>query len=264
MNGHLLKRSLAVVMILLGASSNARAQSASIRVVGNYGCAVNPGFQIVSVSCFSAGPVATARFKVVPSSPVTIFSPANGEFDLSFSPCVTNAGLGTLLVSNPQAYPVTFSIVPLTGHTKIEMTDCDGYDLHPVPDCGLAQLLGPYRPDPPTGAVNVPTNQLLSYVGTADLVEMSTNPKFHLGDPTNVIICNTIPPGHDSGPPCPLPLNPGTLAPHTTYYWQAASRCLCGQVSWGYSEVFSFTTGDGTLAVEATTWGRIKQMYRNQ
>jgi hypothetical protein len=72
----------------------------------------------------------------------------------------------------------------------------------------------------------------------------------------SLLICNS------GDYPCALPLNPGPLAPQTTYYWQAHHNCICGQVHPAQSDVFSFTTGDGPLAVEATTWGRVKALYR--
>jgi len=260
MKGHLLRLSVAVVMICSALSTSARAQSAKIFFVDNYGyptCApVSPGFHQIYLQFAAVGPLATARFKVQASSPVTIFSPPNGEFDLTFP------GAAPVLVCVvPPGPAVTLSVVPATGHGAIEVTDRDGYDMSAVWEGCIYQLLGPYRPNPPDGATDVPTNQLLSYVGDANYVALSTNPNMDIWDPANVIICNNIETG-TTGPPCSLPLNPGSLAPHTTYYWQAAYYCACGQVYAGYSEVFSFTTGDGPLAVDSTTWGRVKALYR--
>lgn len=262
MNRYLLKQFLFVVMMCLGLSTNARAQSAYIQLSysGFDQCVFSPGFYPLTVHLVTVGPLHTARFKVVASSPVTIFNPPGGEFDLTVSPCTIGA-FADLAVLIPPGPSVTFTFVPATGHAKIELTDCDGYAMPTVNQCGTYQLLGPYRPNPPDGAVNVPTDQLLSYVGDANLVAMSTNPNFYIYDPANVILCKNIQPD-GTPPPCPLPLNPGTLAPQTTYYWQGIHRCICGQVWDGYSEVFSFTTGDGPLPVEPTTWGRVKSMYR--
>jgi len=264
MNGHLLRRSLAVVMMSLGLSSNARAQSAYIQLgyPAEPQCVVAPGFwPNLTVYVATVGPLHTARFKVVASSPVTIFNPPGGEFDLTSTPCTIGA-FANLVVLIPPGPPVTFTFVPATGHAEIELTDCDGYAMRTVNKCGSAQLLGPYRPDPPDGAINVSTDQLLSYVGDANYVALSTNPDMNIWDPTNVVLCNKLVQG-GTGLPCPLPLNPGPLAPHTTYYWQAINFCVCGQVTPGTSEVFSFTTGDAPLAVETSTWGRVKAMYRD-
>lgn len=252
MNGHLLKRSLAVVMMCLGLSSNAWAQSAVVHIGDQWSCSFAPGFQILNVNFSAAGPVATARFKVVASSAVTFVTPPNGEFDVSLNPCGQSGQLGQLIVIVPAGPAVTLTVVPATGHAEIELTDCDGYSLPTVQECDLARNLGPYRPTPTDGATDVPTNQLLSYVGYANLVAISTSP-----DMANyTVICGS---GEN---PCPLPLNPGSLAPNTTYYWQASNHCICGQVAAGHSEVFSFTTGETPIAVQPSTWGRVKAMYR--
>jgi hypothetical protein len=185
----------------------------------------------------------------VASSPVTFLNPLNGDVDVTFSPCTTIGPLVSLLVIVPAGPSVTFSIVPATGYSEIELTDCEGYAMPTVTSCGPPRLSAPYRPNPPDGATDVPTNQLLSYVGVANSVGIGTSP--NLGQ----VICQ-------GEPPCALPLNPGLLAPHTTYYWRAGTVCFCDGVLGGTSELFSFTTGDGPLAVEATTWGRVKALYR--
>lgn len=257
MNSHLLRRSLAVALICSALSTSAGAQSAKVFFLnGGYPtCApFYPGFQQIYIGLDAVGPIARARFKVESSSPVTIFSPPNGEFDLTFP------GAAPVLVCVvPPGPAVTFSIVPAAGHSEIEVTDSDGYDMSAVWECYGYQLLAPYRPNPPSGAIEVPTNQLLSYVGEANSVVISTSPSL---DNPRVICQNLPPPPHDSAPPCPLPLDPGPLAPQTTYYWQARTFSFLGQVFSGYSEIFSFTTGDASLAVEQSTWGRVKAMYR--
>jgi hypothetical protein len=95
---------------------------------------------------------------------------------------------------------------------------------------------------------------LLNYIGQCNKVVIGTSP----GLENALVICNTVGSGA-----CAVPINPGPLAPNTTYYWQAQTDCLCGQVVPGYSDVFSFTTGDAPLAVESSTWGRVKAMYRD-
>ena len=255
MNGHLLRQFLAVVMICLGLSSSAWAQSAFIHVgEESFPCPKGPGFQLLSVYFHAAGPVHTARFKVVASSPVTILDPPGGEFNVTLSPCRSDWAFGTLVVIVPAGSTVQFTVVPATGHAEIELTDCDGYALRTVSQCDLAQLIGPYRPNPPDGATVVPTNQLLSYVGRANTVVIGTTPDLHNAQ----VICNS---GQYAS--CVLPIDPGPLAPNTTYYWQAHDYCVCGQVIDGHSDVFSFTTGDAPLALEPSTWGRVKAMYRD-
>ena len=263
MNSRLLKQSLAVVMICLGLSSNVWGQSASVHIGSTYGnfCAQPPGLQLLPINFQAAGPVATARFKVVSSSPVTFFDPPNGEFFGALSPCRDYGSLGMLVVLIPPGPAVTFTVVPATGHSQIEVIDCDGYALPTVQECEEYQELAPYRPDPPNGATDVPTGKFLSYIGNANYVALSTNPNMYIFDPANTVLCSQ--PGTDeTPPPCPLPLNPGVLQPHTTYYWRAVERCSCGQVATGYSELFSFTTDAGPVAVEPATWGHVKAMYR--
>jgi hypothetical protein len=242
-----------VVMFCLGFSTSVRAQSAVIRIGDSYICNWGPGFHSLPVQVKAAGPVGWARFKVVASSPVTFVDPPGGEFDLPVA-CVQNGNLyQPLVVIVPAGPSVTFTVVPATGDTEIEVNDCDGYAMHTAQECDLAQLVGPYRPTPPDEAVDVPTNQLLSYVGEANYVVIATSPDFS----DQQAICST------GEALCQLPLNPGPLAPHTTYYWQAANVCICGQVYPGHSEVFSFTTGDGPLATQAASWGQVKAKYRD-
>jgi hypothetical protein len=254
MRRHLPMQFLAVVMICLGLASSARAQSAMLRIGDGYACSFNPGFHILPVYVVAAGPVETARFNVVASSAVTFLDPPNGEFNVTLNPCMQNGSLGQLLVIIPAGPAVTFTILPATGDSEIEMTDCDGYALHAVQECETAQLIAPYRPTPTDGATGVPINQLLSYVGSANYVVIATSLDFS----DQQVICS-------SGDfECSLPLNPGLLAPFTTYYWQASYYCICGQVLGASSEVFSFTTGSGPLATEAMTWGHVKALYRSQ
>ena len=253
MSRNLLTRFLAMVMVCLGLSSSARAQSAVIRIGDSYTCNQSPGFHVLPVNLSAAGPVATARFKVVASSAVTFLDPPNGEFDVTLNPCIQYGSIGTLLLIVPAGPSVTLTVVPATGDSEIEMTDCDGYALRAVQECDLAQLTAPYRPNPPDGAVDVPTNQLLNYVGSANHVVIGTDPD--LENPTQICFAGDF--------LCDLPLNPGSLAPNTTYYWQASHFCICGQVYPAHSEVFSFTTGDFPIATESATWGRVKALYRN-
>jgi hypothetical protein len=246
-------------MICLGASTSARAQSAWL-YVGEAGltgpsCTQNPGLRFLNVVLgSSSGPVKTAHFKVVASSPVTILNAPDGEFDLTVSQCLPGYGtLTDLFVVIPDGPPVSFSIVPASGHSAIELSDCDGYAMPTVSSCGYYQISAPYRPNPPDGAIDVPTNQLLSYVGVANHVVIGTSPS--LEGATSICLATEG--------SCALPLDPGPLAPHTTYYWQAYNVCFCGQVLDGASEVFSFTTGDIPLAVESTSWGHVKALYRD-
>jgi hypothetical protein len=264
---------LAAVIVLPDSSL---AQSARIGISVNTpaqsSCEVTliPGVHSLTIRLDgTVSPVKTARFKVVSSCPVAFFgTPANQEYDLTFPTCL-NAGdeiqnFGILVSGSTQV--CTISVVPVSGSTNIELTDCNGNAMigawsHNQPYCGTG-LLAPYLPVPANGSVDVPTNQLLSYTGPANLVVLDTDP---LLDPDSAeqILCTShiYPPGE---PPCTLPVDPGPLAPHTTYYWMALNVCFgCEHGEYGASELFSFTTGDGPTATEPATWGRVKAMYRN-
>lgn len=213
-------------------------------------------------------PVKTARFKVVSSCPsVLILSPV--EFDLTFATCAS-AGetIATITVANFGS-PVTcnFSIEPLDGDDRIELTDCDGFAMRGCdtfgrtePCDGMSGILGPYRPSPADGAIDVPVDTKLEYVGFANYVEMADfNFTGDNGPPWPEAVCSHWGPA----PPCTYPIDPGVLQPSTTYYWRAFLYCVgCEHGEHGRSEIFSFTTG-GTVAIESTTWGRVKSMYRD-
>ena len=257
---------------------SARAQSARIGIsVDNpaqSSCNVSliPGIHSLTIRLEgTVAPVKTARFKIVSSCPVAFYgTPANEEYDLTFPACL-NAGdeienFGIEVFGATQVCDI--KVVPVSGASDIELTDCDGYPMWGAwasdEDLGCPDysgLLAPYRPDPPDGATDVPTNALLSYVGPANLVVLATSstPDPDSGDD---VICTShiYPPGE---PPCTLPLDPGPLAPKTTYYWRALNVCFgCEHGDAAASALFSFTTGDGPVATKPASWGRVKATYR--
>lgn len=266
---------LFAVALVLPAS--VRAQQATIEITVDNGvqntCEVSliPGLHTLSIRLdATVAPVKTARFQIVSSCPVAFFgTPANQEYDLTFTTCLEAgdeiANFGLLVSGSTQV--CTIKAVPLAGSSAIELTDCDGYAMigvwphDPSIDCEWWGMLAPYRPDPPTGATGVSINPLLSYVGPANLVLLGTSPVLDPDSATDIICTGSIyPPGE---PPCTLPLSPGPLSPNTTYYWRALNVCFgCVHGNAGISEVFSFTTGSGDVAVDHSTWGRVKAIYR--
>ena len=50
----------------------------------------------------------------------------------------------------------------------------------------------------------------------------------------------------------------------TTYYWMAGNVCdpPSNDCANALSDVWTFTTGDGPVKVQSTTWGAIKSLYR--
>ena len=121
---------------------------------------------------------------------------------------------------------------------------------------GGLNALGPYgaAPSPTDHAADVPLDALLQFV-------------FAVGFPCGCIpsvVLTTLYFGTDPNPPVlasgdlPFPFDPGTLEPHTTYYWRI-TRGFCGAVF--DSPVWSFTTG-AALGVQAHPWSYIKNLYR--
>jgi len=220
----------------------------------------------------TAGPLKTAKFKLVPSCPgATILGAL--DYDLTFPSCVTDgATLATIYITQTPAscsdpWGFYFDVLGPAGETLIPLTDCDGYPLYGIdafrvtdgPPCDdLSSEIAPYRPTPADGATDVPTDTELSWVGPANTVELSTEPLVF-----GPLICGTNCSNPPGPMPCSNPIDPGVLLPNTTYYWRASTWYVthywCDVV---WSQVFSFTTGDGPVATESSTWGRVKAMYR--
>jgi hypothetical protein len=256
------------VCVGLSVTTSSTAQTASIGV----GCdlTVPTGLSFFSVTLtHTLAPIKTASFKVVTSCPVTII---NSDFTVIYGNCMDAGSLiGALAVQNngPTITNCNFDVVPLPGYDDIELTDCDGYPMTgrdtygwAFPCDNVGNFLGAYRPNPPDGAVDVPINALLSWVGYGNVVFMADNP-FENPDGADRIVCATQPFPYYDAPPCDFPVDPGLLQPYTTYYWQAILVCWgCYHGEGAVSDVFSFTTG-GPIAVEQSTWGRVKAMYRD-
>lgn len=158
----------------------------------------------------------------------------------------------------PLQGPVTWEVAPRPIDAKIELADCTGLELTGSGDygalCEPGTLLGPYHPTPADGATNVSVDQLLSFVGSGNVLLLGLDPQ--LGD--GEVACAWYAPT-----PCVFPFDPGTLLPNTTYYWQALNACIgCEHGEHGASDIWSFTTADVTVPVGKTTWGAVKALYR--
>ena len=264
--------------LLLAVASIAVAQSASIGVylqgTTTKACDLTGGqFYMLEVRLVhTVGPVKTARFKVVPSCPVT---GGPFEFDLTFPNCIADgATMATIFViADPcnQTYGLWFDVVPATGETKIRLTDCDGYAMtgmdafqttdYDYPCDDVSWALGPYRPTPPDGATGVPVNTVLGYVGNANVIIFSDQP-FDDATEWSHVLCAAQPDPFYSAPPCTYPVDPGPLLPYTTYYWRAWNVPWYSYAPAAGSEVYTFTTG-GPVTAEPSTWGRVKALYRD-
>jgi len=109
----------------------------------------------------------------------------------------------------------------------------------------------PENPNPPDGATDGEVDPILTW----DSVDPATVPSEHV-----------VYFGADPNPPLvrdwylDYTYDPGPLLPGKTYYWKIGVRTYCGAaVSNG--PVWQFTTRSD-VPVEATTWGRIKSLYR--
>lgn len=280
-----LSRAVRILLILpvvcLVVPSISRSQNATIGVYeffnGASACPLAPGqtYLLAVKVAHTFGPVKTAKFKLVPSCPGAIVS-GPLDYDLTLSTCATDGSVLAVLSVTP---PVTcggfgfyFDVRGPAGEYTIPLTDCDGYPMTGVdafetidygPCEDLSGLIAPYRPTPADGATDVPVNTLLSYVGTANTIQLSTQPLTIEYD--DHVICGPAYcfPSLPGLQGCSYPINPGTLAPNTTYYWRASTWAPTHEWCIGASsQVFTFTTGDGPVAARATTWGHVKAMYR--
>jgi hypothetical protein len=268
-----IRSSVLASALLLAGATGAAAQSALIGVYDDTGqpaCDVDLPtnvFKTFTIKLHSSlGPVATARFTITPSCAATIFG---ADFDLVFAPCI-NPGdvIATFGCVNfgPPITGCSFDVVPAAGDSRIVMTDCEGYAMTGSDVFGWALpcdpfLLGAYRPDPADGAVDVPVNVQLGFVGYANTVFMADQP-FENPDDADRVVCATQPGSYYDAPPCTYPVDPGLLLPYTTYYWKTWYICWgCSEGNIGESEVFSFTTG-GPVTTRHATWGHVKAIYR--
>ncbi len=192
-----------------------------------------------------------------------------GMWMVPTGPCIGGPNLLVLTIEYiastalpPTAWEVTGAFTP-----HIAFWDCgsgyfNGMSItswinNPAANCSRFQYLAPYFPNPPDDGVNMPLGLSLGFKGDANHIWLSTEP-FDVPRDAD-ILCATA-----GGGSCPNPYGPLALQPNTTYYWMAGNVCdpPSNDCADALSEVWTFTTGDGTLAVHTSTWGAIKAMYR--
>ncbi len=183
------------------------------------------------------------------------------------NPCYLGSAayLGYITYTAPSTLPPTSWEVTGIFKPKFELKDCNGVDMYGVGStawlnndgarCTRYQYLAPYFPSP-TGD-STPTNSWLSFNGDANRIWLSTQPFETPRDED--LVCAAA-----GGGSCANPFDPGPLQPHTTYYWMAGNVCdpPSEDCENALSEVWTFTTGEGTVAVRTSTWGGIKALYR--
>jgi len=272
----------ASVVIALLLATGAAAQQARLDITINDMQACDfgapPGLVLATVSVVNAHPFQTVRFKApVPcgmiyagaystgnlidgnsQTGVTITMPACTS--IKPAPVLTIVAYASTAVSG-----CSWDVFPADGDSDILLTDCDGNTMKGASARGLYcwdvnDFIGPYLPDPPDGATNVPLNTLLSVTGDANEMFLMVE-----GAPSsiwNYPVCSVFP-GFQL-PQCTSPFDPGALEPNTTYHWVAVNACVyCLHGEAGFSDIWSFTTGAGPSATEQSTWGRVKALYRD-
>jgi hypothetical protein len=201
---------------------------------------------------------------VFESSPYAVTGDSQTGITIDFGGCITAPA--TILTiyyfpapSDPCCPWQVFSHDGLTS--QLELVDCNDVTrsgesavygpLYTGECCRTFDVLAPYEPYPPDGAAGVSTEVDLSWLlpdqRCGEWLYFSTSPPTPLYPPLDEVPYFTT-------------YDPGTLLPNTTYYWKAYLTCsLESGVS---SETWSFTTGDGPVAVETSTWGRVKALYK--
>lgn len=220
------------------------------------------GLQFLNVIA-ETNPASKAKITLIPPPGGTFFGatwiyPSTGdvttgiEFDI---PCHQGTvTLGQIVVIGGST--------PWGIGSNCEIKDCSGTSrpagkVDPFPlSCNIPCIsTAPYGLFPPNGANGVALNVALSWAGPA--LFSSVPAWINIGTSADCSGAQHIPVDATTRS---VVLN--FLQPATTYYWQASYDGSAPQCSYfGNSAVHSFTTA-GPLAVEATTWGNVKAMYR--
>lgn len=137
------------------------------------------------------------------------------------------------------------------GFPCATVTSCDAA-VTCLPDwVATHQILAPpHAPYPPDGTTGVSPNVRLS-VSFGDVCQC-------LGLPCVDLFFGVEPDPPSFGGGCDVPLpQPGSLEPHTIYYWRV-SMSYCG---YAISPEWSFTTGD-PVSSSPVDWGHVKKLFR--
>jgi hypothetical protein len=152
---------------------------------------------------------------------------------------------------------------PASPRNEIEIVACDGFvgfaESHPASLNGYClcdihdYALGPYKPAPADGAVDVPhTTQLASEDDCCNDMTLFLSTEPFTNFPYDAVVYE----GPKQNPFTPQ------LAPNMTYYWAVVEWATISPHGYeGYSRVWSFTTSDAVVPVGPSTWGRIKALF---
>lgn len=257
-------------------------------------CIITPGGVNLDVIVIGVG-VKGARFAISPASQcgADLYSivPAPGvdiegepETGITLRFACANLPLGTkvatlsFVVIDVECCPISVEPHPASQTGGVELIGCDD---SPVEGWGGRLMLGDdgdhcggfysskvppaQGPDPPHLAQAVPIDQKLSFIQPTG---WSCDPLLY-GDIVTVYF------GTESPPPmvcslCPLEggdeprewiYDPGELEANTTYYWRVGYS-MSGYGS-AMSEEWAFTTDTGS-PVQGQTWGRLKDLYKQE
>jgi hypothetical protein len=227
-------------------------------------------FQLISIKA-TVPPGVTWVADFLPPN-MTIATGSNsqtGMWLVPTGPCIGGPNLLVLTIEYvastalpPTAWEITGALTPNLAFFDCGLGAFGGMSItswinNPAANCSRFQYLAPYFPYPPNDGVNMPTNVTLGFHGDANHIWLSTEPFDTPSDQD--VVCATA-----GGASCPNPFDPGLLAPNTTYYWMAGNLCdpPSDDCRDALSDVWTFTTGDGPLAVRSTTWGAIKALYQ--
>jgi len=143
---------------------------------------------------------------------------------------------------------------PLEPTGMVTTADCSGQPLFATGGTGYVWTGTPAVVDrtPVDGATDVPTDVVLHWTESYCFEGY--------GDCFSQPFCSGMYFGTDSDPPyadaVASSYAPGGLQPHTTYYWWVGADHV------GPTPIWSFTTGNGPVAAERSTWGGIKALYQ--
>ena len=146
-------------------------------------------------------------------------------------------------------WPMEFEFIDCDGGVRPGASAVNG-PLYTGECCRTFDVLAPYEPYPADGATGVSTEVDLEWL----------LPDLRCGE---WIYFDVIPAPWEIVPNDDFDYyttyDPGTLQPNTTYYWKVYMQC--DMDTGARSPLWSFTTGDGPVAVESSTWGRVKALY---
>jgi len=222
---------------------------------------IDPVLNATTLSCSVGLTPGSGYVYLGSSSPYTVLGDPRSGCEVSLGSCATTGVvvMAFYLARTDVGTPCdAFQVKPHPSYGEIRYTDCQnlphraervaGMVLDPQANCDLSSP--PYHPFPADGATDVPTTVALEWSfdlpGCGDI--SGREDQLYFGTSPNPPWAEYVYSPHTVGP----------LQPGTTYYWKMFVRAYG---YFGTSPVWHFTTAE-TIAVQPTTWGAIKALYR--